>query len=149
MSFMPYFLPNKGPGSPFLILGYPGVIPLATSTPGKISWISFDLPLNEYYHFIGFILIFGWARWPMKTIYLWERLSDWTTHYNDSYRVSAADSKLFLANCPRGQCSERNHPWVSEDALFQSSKCLGISSNVWTNNTKTLWKQNQLLAYEH
>jgi len=24
--------------------------------------------------------------------------------------------KAFLANCPRGRCSERNHPWVSEDA---------------------------------
>jgi len=56
------------------ILGYPGVIPLATSTPGTISWISFDLPLNEYCHFISFILIFGQARWPMKTIYVWERL---------------------------------------------------------------------------
>ena len=40
------------------ILGYPGVIQLATSTPETISWISFDVPLNEYYHFIGFIIIF-------------------------------------------------------------------------------------------
>ena len=40
------------------ILGYPGVIPLATSTPGTISCISFDVPLNEYYHFIGCIILF-------------------------------------------------------------------------------------------
>ena len=40
----------------------PGVIPLATSIPGTISWYSFDLPLNEYYHLIGFILILEWAR---------------------------------------------------------------------------------------
>jgi len=78
-----------------IILGYPVMIPLATSTPRTIRWISFDLPLNEYYHFIGFIPIFGWARWPMKTIYSWERLSDWTAHNNASYRFSAADSKLF------------------------------------------------------
>ena len=30
------------------ILGYPGVISLATSTPWTIRWIFFDLPLNEY-----------------------------------------------------------------------------------------------------
>jgi len=30
------------------ILEYSGVIPLATSTPGTISWVSFDVPLNEY-----------------------------------------------------------------------------------------------------
>ena len=64
------------------ILGYPGVIPLATSTPGTISWISFNLRQNEYYHFIGFILVFGRARWPMKTIYLRERLSDWTAQWH-------------------------------------------------------------------
>jgi len=80
------------PGWNSCILGYPGVIPLATSTPGTISWMFFDLPLNEYYNFIGCIIIFRWARWPMKTIYLWERLSDWTAHYNASYRFWAADS---------------------------------------------------------
>ena len=77
------------------ILGYPGVIPLPTSTPGTISWISFDVPLNEYYHFIGCIVIFGWARWPMKTILTRERLSDWTARYNALYRFSVADPKLF------------------------------------------------------
>jgi len=60
------------------ILGYPGVIPLATSTPGTISWISFDVPLNEYYHFI---LIFGWARWPIKTILTnYKRAVIWLDH---------------------------------------------------------------------
>jgi len=87
------------------ILGYPDVIPLTTSTPGTISWISFDVPLNEYYHFIGCIVIIGWARWPMKTILTWTRLSDRTA---------------FLANCPRGWCRERNHPWVSEDGSLAS-----------------------------
>jgi len=77
------------------ILGYPGVIPLATSTPGTISWVSFDVPLNKYYHFIGCIISFGWTRWPMKTILTRERLSDWTARYNASYRFSVADLKLF------------------------------------------------------
>jgi len=45
-----------------IILGYPGVIPLATSTPGTIGWISFDLKLNEYYHFIGFHLIWWMSK---------------------------------------------------------------------------------------
>jgi len=108
-SIIPQFLP---------ILGYPGVISLATSTPGTISWVSFDVPLNEYYHFIGCIIIFGWARWPMKTTLTRQRLSDWTARYNSSYRFSVADSKLFLANYPRGWCSERNHPWVSEDGFY-------------------------------
>ena len=57
------------------ILGYPGVIPLATSTPGTISRISFDLPLNEYYHFISFILIFNkqydqWKQFTYESGYL-------------------------------------------------------------------------------
>jgi len=81
--------------STIAILGYPGVISLTTSTPGTISWISFDVPLNEYYHFIGCIIIFWWARWPMKTILTRERLTDWTARYNASYRFSVADSKLF------------------------------------------------------
>jgi len=35
--------------------------------------------------------------------------------------VSIFDSrfKAFLANCPRGRCSERNQPWVSEDDIKQ------------------------------
>ena len=58
------------------ILGYPGVIPLATSTPGTISWISFDEPLNEYYHLIGFILIFRMSKMtnendPYKRAVIW------------------------------------------------------------------------------
>jgi len=77
------------------ILDNPGVIPLATSTPGTISCFSFDVPLNIYYHFIGFILIFGWTRWSMKTMLTRERLSDWTARYNFSYRFSVADLKLF------------------------------------------------------
>jgi len=78
-----------------IILGYSGVIPLTTSTPGTISLISFNVPLNEDYHFIGCILIFRWARWPMKMILTRERLSDWTARYNASYRFLVADSKLF------------------------------------------------------
>jgi len=35
----------------YSILGYPGVISLATSTPGTISWISFDVPLRHHPHF--------------------------------------------------------------------------------------------------
>jgi len=60
------------------------------------------------YRWTNTIIFFGWARWPMKTIYLWERLSDRTAHYITLRIVS---------NCPRGWCSERNHPWVSEDGL--------------------------------
>ena len=95
-----------------VILGYPGVIPLATSTStsGTISWFSFDVPLNEYYHFIGFILIFCWAGWPMKTILTKERLSDWTARYNASYRFSVADSKLFTP--------ESTHPIFGQLTLY-------------------------------
>jgi len=58
------------------ILGYQGVISLATSTPGTISWISFDVPLNEYYHFIGFIFIFRMSKMtnendPYKRAVIW------------------------------------------------------------------------------
>ena len=126
----------------FLHPRIPRVIPLATSTPGTISWISFDLPLNEYYHFIGFILIFGWARWPMKTVYLWQRLSDWTAHYNVS--IFGSRFKAFLANCPRGRCSERNHPWVTEGgvSLFNLSvSCVRLqrlSGTVTSLSTETI-----------
>jgi len=89
----PFYL--TAPRQSTYILGYQGVIPLATSTPGTISWVSFNVPLNEYYHFIGCIIILGWARWPMKTILTKERLSDWTARYKASYRFSVADSKLF------------------------------------------------------
>jgi len=76
------------------------VIPLATSTPGTISWVSFDVPLNEYCHFIGCIIILRWARWPMKTILTRGRLSDWTARYNASYRFLVADSTLFYLIAP-------------------------------------------------
>ena len=46
------------------------------------------------------------------------------------YRFSVAVA--FLANCPRGWCSERNHPWVSKDdcvmLLVQTSPAPGF----WT-----------------
>jgi len=58
------------------ILGYPGMIPLATSTTGTSSWISFDVPLNEFFHFIGFILIFRISKMtnendPYKRAVIW------------------------------------------------------------------------------
>jgi len=60
---------------------------------------SWHQPLGQLVEFLsmyrwGIILIFGWARWPMKTILTRERLSDWTARYNASYRFLVADSKL-------------------------------------------------------
>ena len=90
------------------ILGYPGVIPLATSTPGTISWISFDVPLRHHSHFRMSKMTN--ENYPYKRAVFW--LDRTILRF---VSIFCGRFKAFLANCPRGWCSEWNHPWVSED----------------------------------
>jgi len=42
--------------------------------------------------------------------------------WNDSIR--SAVNRRILTNCPRGRCSERNHPWVSEDGVGRKKQTM-------------------------
>jgi len=52
-------------------------------------------------------------------------------------------------NCPRDWCSERNHPWVSEDEKI-SSDChksvFSITLNIWLD-TILIFDNNHILFY--